>query len=365
MTPLTFHPLADIFPLLEGEEFDALVADIQASGLHEPIRLYEDQILDGRNRYRACQALGLDCATQLYTGDDPVGFVISRNVRRRHLDESQRAMVGARLATLPRGANQHAETSAPTQHEAATLLHVSSDSIQTARKVQREGVQEIIDAVDAGKIAVSAAVHLTALPHEDQLTALQEAQHEATGNKPTAKQTRTVVRRRQGSATITAEGEGHTKDAKATRAALPKRLSQLFELLEELATISDLEQLLLDIPSDCYDRVDHDLDTAFKTLRRLKTLWQKYRLDAPVGLGQPRTPQRVRQSAKGKTRRKTKQTQPALILKAIRTALQPLTIKDLRQRPSVNGRRLKHNIARLVAQGKIEERTGGTFCSVR
>ena len=57
MTHLAFHPLANVFPLLAGEEFDALVADIQASGLREAIWLYEGQILDGRNRYRACQAL--------------------------------------------------------------------------------------------------------------------------------------------------------------------------------------------------------------------------------------------------------------------------------------------------------------------
>ena len=53
------HPYANIFPLLEGEEFTALVASVRASGLVHPIVLFETKILDGRNRWNACEAAAM------------------------------------------------------------------------------------------------------------------------------------------------------------------------------------------------------------------------------------------------------------------------------------------------------------------
>src|SRR5689334_7637506 len=100
MTALEFHRLADIFPLVEGQAFGALVADIKAHGLHQPIVMFEGKILDGRNRYRGCLAADVEPTFLTYTGDDPVAYVVSLNLRRRHLTESQRAMVAAKLATL-------------------------------------------------------------------------------------------------------------------------------------------------------------------------------------------------------------------------------------------------------------------------
>jgi hypothetical protein len=47
---LKFHPIADLFPLMEGAEFDDLVADIKKNKLRESIVLFEHKVLDGRNR---------------------------------------------------------------------------------------------------------------------------------------------------------------------------------------------------------------------------------------------------------------------------------------------------------------------------
>ena len=170
--------------------------------------------------------------------------------------------------------------------------------------------------------------------------------------------------------------DDHRKAAEVARAALPTRLSQLCDLVEALATFPDLEPLLLDISPDCYNRVDPYLDTAFETLSRLRTLWKKHRHDATAVRVQPRAPQRVRQPTKRKTRRKTKAqtrqpaqtahattetapSQPDLLLAAIRTAPQPLTIEDLRQLPGVDGSRAKRNVTRLVEQRKMQETPAG------
>ena len=97
------HPISEIFPAMEGAEFDALVEDIKTHGLQQKLVMYQGKILDGRNRWRACEALGIKPKWVDYEGDDPLGHVLSLNLHRRHLDASQRAMVGARIATLKNG----------------------------------------------------------------------------------------------------------------------------------------------------------------------------------------------------------------------------------------------------------------------
>lgn len=94
------HPAANLFPLITGEDFEALKADIRANGQLEPIWTYQGQILDGRNRYRACVDLGLEPLTREWNGEGSlVQFVLSLNLHRRHLSSSQRAVVA--LEVLP------------------------------------------------------------------------------------------------------------------------------------------------------------------------------------------------------------------------------------------------------------------------
>lgn len=183
MNDLSFHPLTNVFPLIEGAEFDELVADIRERGLHEPIVVLEDMILDGRNRYRACMAAGVEPIFSVYTGDDPVGYVISANLRRRHLDESQRAMVAARLATLKLGDNQHSE-GLPIGR-GSELLNVGERTVARAREVQEHGTPELVHAVERGAVSVSAAADVATLSVQEQreIVARGERENKFTADK--------------------------------------------------------------------------------------------------------------------------------------------------------------------------------------
>jgi hypothetical protein len=169
-----FHELATVFPLLSGNEAKALAEDIFAHGLREPITLLDGKILDGRNRYLACVHAGIEPRFTDYTGDNAAAFVISLNLKRRHLDESQRAMVAAKLANLPRGSNQHAPIGATSDAAAAALLNVGERSVERAKTVQREAVPEIVKAVEKGEASVSAAAQFAKQPKKEQAKQVRE-----------------------------------------------------------------------------------------------------------------------------------------------------------------------------------------------
>lgn len=93
-TALEMHAAAGFFPLMAGNEFDALVESIRAHGLRNPIVLAEGMILDGRNRYNACLAADVEprfVEWEPRNGESPYDFVWSQNAERRHLDAGQKA----------------------------------------------------------------------------------------------------------------------------------------------------------------------------------------------------------------------------------------------------------------------------------
>src|SRR5437764_3178137 len=171
-----FHDLANIFPMLVGNEAKTLARDILENGLREPITLFEGKILDGRNRYNACLAAGVEPRFTLYKGDNPVAFVVSRNLTRRHLGEGQRAMVAKKLATLEHGQRQTGKfAGVTTQAQAASMLNVSERSLRTAGTIIDKAVPEIRKAVEKGSVSVSAAAQFARQPRNEQTKQVREA----------------------------------------------------------------------------------------------------------------------------------------------------------------------------------------------
>ncbi len=103
--PWPVHPAAELFPLLGDEELAELTDDVKAHGLHEAVWLYRDtdrgvMLLDGRNRFRACERAGVELRMRYYDGSDPIAFSLSLNMKRRHLTAGQRAFLALQVEPL-------------------------------------------------------------------------------------------------------------------------------------------------------------------------------------------------------------------------------------------------------------------------
>lgn len=175
---LKVHPIAQYFPVMPEADFQALKSDIKKNGMLEPIWLSSDgQIIDGRHRYRAADELGQreqcesEALTTEYSADELPEIVLSLNLCRRHLNESQRSMVAARLKPLLKDhplPQPEGETPPKPKDVAAQRLNVSARTVSFAEKVLASGVPELVRAVDDGTIAVSAAAQAAKLPAEAQ-----------------------------------------------------------------------------------------------------------------------------------------------------------------------------------------------------
>jgi ParB-like chromosome segregation protein Spo0J len=93
---LDIHPAALIMPPMEANEYQEFKADIAGNGLIEPIVIFQGKVIDGRHRYTACRELGIEVWGYKWEGGmDPVEYVVSRNLHRRHLTVNQKAKAAA------------------------------------------------------------------------------------------------------------------------------------------------------------------------------------------------------------------------------------------------------------------------------
>lgn len=152
------HPIADLFPALDDASYAQLRDDIKKNGILNAVWTFRDnldeepRIIDGRIRAMIAEELNIELPSHCYEGPDPLKFLISQNLVRRHLNESQRAMIAASFSNMRRGGfhgNQYAvsanlQTPQITQAKAAALFKVSPRLVSDAVSVRDHAVQEVI-----------------------------------------------------------------------------------------------------------------------------------------------------------------------------------------------------------------------------
>lgn len=274
-----FHPLANAFPLLTGEAFDELVEDVKVNGVLDPVVMYEGKILDGRNRWRAAQKLEMphsevkleELVKHNKAPEDPVAFVWSKNAVRRQLTTSQRAMAATKLTDTGLGANQHTKGKTTIQR-AADLAGVGERTVQRAKTVVDKGVPEVVEAVEAGELAVKTAAEIVTKPAEIQKKIMEDGAEEAAKKVAASRASKVVPAKPDGpgrgqvgpKTTMTRQMEGSSAEGSKARAAFWAENKELIasldrELLDQF--VSDLsaerraiEQLLkvirTEVPSE-------------------------------------------------------------------------------------------------------------------
>lgn len=282
MSKLQQHPLSAAFPAITESELGALARDIEDNGLHDPIVLFENQVLDGWHRYKACGMAGKTPVQISFNGKDPVSFVLSKNLHRRHLSGSQRAIaIAACNDWRPVGRPQinsavAAEYPSKSSKELAKDAGVGSRTIEHAKAAYCAG-PEISGAVRDGKITAERGAQIAKLPKDERSAAI-----EAPKNKKTNGHAEPVV----SDDLVTArEKIAHLESENADLQQINDRLSALTDGESETAAfIKDLQKQLtasrrhadsIKIQSQNYQNENAQLKSEVKKLQRLLDIRQR------------------------------------------------------------------------------------------
>jgi hypothetical protein len=185
---LRIHPAAELFPL-DSDDIRVLADDIRQYGLQEPVSVIKDGngyvLLDGRNRLDAMEMAGKkidinDRGTfeHLSASIDVHAFVVSKNIRRRHLTaEQKRGLIGKLLQAQPEKSDRQIAKQAkasPTKTRriiANSKLTAFRSECWRLSALTRQGVVNKIAAIDLlYEVAIGHA--LVRALGEDRVTAI-------------------------------------------------------------------------------------------------------------------------------------------------------------------------------------------------
>lgn len=193
-TDYPVHPVADLFPMMSSAELRELADDIMRDGQIQPVVLLGDQILDGRNRLAACRLAGVAPTFCQYHGESPVAFIISANLRRRHLNQGQKIALGLEIepyfaeearrkkahgltapgrtlvANVPQAFNGRLPKA---RDQAAQVVGISGKTLSAAKAIKAKAPEKFAEVIQGRKSLARAQRELRA---EDDHAALRIAQ---------------------------------------------------------------------------------------------------------------------------------------------------------------------------------------------
>jgi hypothetical protein len=205
-----FHEVANLFPMMAEDEFASLVDDIRESGLREPIWTHEDKIIDGRNRYLACRQAQVSPRFREWDGNGSlVQFVVSLNLKRRHLSSSQKAMVatdmlllleeeakrrqGTRTDLRPNLVEIIPQSHGKSREQAAVIVGTNDRYISDAKHIKKNA-PEVAARVREGKMTLPEAKSLTKMPETQRKAVMSKLD---TGQAKNVKEAEKAVRREE------------------------------------------------------------------------------------------------------------------------------------------------------------------------
>lgn len=166
---------------LPAEEFEELKQTIRALGVLDPIVLYEGQVLDGWQRARAARELGLEVRTSIFNGsyEDAVDYAMAKHTR-RSMTAGARVQLAIRLrsqdlAAPGRPEKGVTETGFLTTQSLAEAAGVSAATVSRVKRVERNAIPAVREALGSGKLEVAPADRIAALPKHAQEAALGAA----------------------------------------------------------------------------------------------------------------------------------------------------------------------------------------------
>ena len=171
----TQHPLSALFPAKSAEDFQTLKDSIDNIGVQNPVTLYEGMVIDGWHRYTAATELGILCPTVELKDVDPRDFVLAQNKARRHCTTAQLIAAASEIYRWRPNGGYHSALSAEcfSSKQIAEKVGISVRTVDQFRKVERDAVSEVKDAVKRGDIGLSKAEAIAKLPADKQVEAIK------------------------------------------------------------------------------------------------------------------------------------------------------------------------------------------------